>query len=137
MRKKPTIGLKRVERCVDARTSESRADKAAERGAGESQKDPGLSSVAQQSAKGDNVRNLAYLALRENDQFSQVKSRVCEMRYVAIHVACLIFVFFTGRLVVPRVRHGLTGTPRFFSAPGAAGLGKCKAREEEAKNQCT
>jgi len=49
----PTIGRKRIERCVDARTSESRADKAAERGAGKSQKEPGMSSVAPRCAKGD------------------------------------------------------------------------------------
>ena len=35
------------------------------------------------------------------------------MRYVwTTHVACLYFVFFTGRLVVPRVRHEYLGTPR-------------------------
>ena len=37
----PTIGLKRIERFVDARTLRSRADRATERGAGKSQKDPG------------------------------------------------------------------------------------------------
>ena len=36
----PTIGRKRVERYVDARTSGSRSDRAMERGAGKSQKDP-------------------------------------------------------------------------------------------------
>ena len=36
---------------------------------------------------------------------------------VQSHVACLQFVFFTGRLVVPRVRHEFKGTPRSFSAP--------------------
>ena len=40
------------------------------------------------------VRNLAYLALIENDQ-SSVESRICEMRYVSNHVACLLFVCFT------------------------------------------
>ena len=40
------------------------------------------------------------------------------MRYVCkSHVACLLFVFFAGRLAVPRLEHGFTGTPRSFSAP--------------------
>ena len=86
------------------------------------------------SSEGGHVRNLAYLALSENDQFSQVKSRVCEMRYVAIHVACLIFVFFTGRLVVPHSKHGLTGTPRLFSRrrgePYGSGVGRNKRASE-------
>ena len=45
------------------------------------------------------------------------------MRYVCnSHVACLSFVFFTGRLVVPRVRHGMTGTPRFLFRVDVVGL---------------
>ena len=44
------------------------------------------------------------------------------MRYVAIHVACLIFVFFTGRLAMPRTRHGLTGTPRSLFRADATSL---------------
>lgn len=43
------------------------------------------------------VRNLAYLALIENDQ-SSVESRICEMRYVSNHVACLLFCVFNKAL---------------------------------------
>ena len=50
----PATGLK-PER-AEGRTSESRADKAAERGAGISQKDPGESSVARKR-EGGHVRN--------------------------------------------------------------------------------
>ena len=32
-------------------------------------------------------------------------------------MACLLFVFSYGRLVVPHSRHEFTGTPRSFSAP--------------------
>ena len=57
----PTIGRKRVERYVDARTSGSRSDRAMERGAGKSQKDPGTYAIA-------------YDALNRNRQF-QVRKR--------------------------------------------------------------
>ena len=33
---------------------------------------------------------------------------------VCSHVVCLLFVFFTGRLVVPRVRHGYEARHVFF-----------------------
>ncbi len=40
------------------------------------------------------------------------------MRHVRnSHVACLISVFIEGRLAMPQMRHGFTGTPRSFSAP--------------------
>ena len=67
------------------------------------------------------VRNLAYLALDENDQIFY-ESRICEMRYVSNHVACLLFFVFLRRLVVPRTEHRCEGTPLFFSAPGGRGL---------------
>ena len=51
---------------------------------------------------------------------------VCKSR-----VACLQFVFLCGRLAVPLVGHGLTGTPLFFSAPEAAGLANYGAEKEE------
>ena len=63
------------------------------------------------------VRNLAYLVLLETANF-QPKGRVCEMRHVCkSRVACLQFVFFGGRLAVPKVEHGFIGTPRSYFAP--------------------
>jgi len=41
------------------------------------------------------VRSLAYLALIENRQNFR-EGRICEMRHVVIHVACLLFVFSQG-----------------------------------------
>ena len=32
------------------------------------------------------------------------------------HVACFLFLFSTGRLAMPQVRHESEGTPRFLSA---------------------
>lgn len=58
----------------------------------------------------DNVCNLAYLALLGN-RHSPCKSWVCEMRCVCnSHVACLVFVFFAGRLAMPLVRHASSKT---------------------------
>ena len=51
-----------------------------------------------------NVRNLAYLALIENDE-SSVESRICEMRYVVLTWRVFYSVFSTRRLVVPRSEH--------------------------------
>ena len=42
---------------------------------------PGLSSGTRKG-EGGRVRNLAYLALVENRPNLQIKSRICEMRYV-------------------------------------------------------
>ena len=64
------IGLK-PER-ADGRTLESRADKAVERGAGKSQKDPGTSSAAAQAAKGDTYAT-AYDAYDEIAKFLVLK----------------------------------------------------------------
>ena len=66
----------------------------------------------------DDVRNLAYLALCENDQ-SSVKSRICEMRRVGIlRGVSSIRLFLTRRLVVPHTEHRCEGTPLFFCASG-------------------
>ena len=62
------------------------------------------------------VRNLAYLALRENDQSSERAGYVRCATWV-IHVACLLFVFSQRRLAVPQSEHRCEGTPLFFSAP--------------------
>ena len=51
---------------------------------------------------------------------------VCES-----HVACLHFVFYSGRLAVPQSRHGFTGTPRSFFAPHRDVLLSTEARREE------
>ena len=59
------------------------------------------------------VRNLAYLALIENDQ-SSVRSRICEMRCVIFTWRVFYSVFLTRRLVVPRSEHQCEGTPFFF-----------------------
>ena len=74
------------------------------------------------------VRNLAYLALIENDQ-SSVESRICEMRYVSNHVACLLFFVFLRRLVVPRTEHRCEGTPLSFLRQVAVAL--CGSGAEE------
>lgn len=58
------------------------------RGAGESQKDPGMTSVAAARRERGRVRNLAYLALEENDQISY-RGRICEMRYVRNRTWCV------------------------------------------------
>ena len=44
-----------------------------------------------------NVRMLAYLALLGNDQLS-AKGRMCRMRHVFVHVACLLFRVFCQAL---------------------------------------
>ena len=68
--------------------------------------------------EGGRVRNLAYLALIENDQ-SSVESRICEVRYVCsiTRGVSSIRVFSTRRVVVPRSEHRCEGTPLFLSAP--------------------
>ena len=52
------------------------------------------------------------------------------------HVACLVFVFFAGRLAMPLVRHGFQGTPRSFFRASATGLQR-RARKESVEKMST
>ena len=54
-------------------------------------------------ADSDDVRNLAYLALCENDQ-SSVKSRICEMRRV-VHSTWRVFYSFVFDKALGRASH--------------------------------
>ena len=45
----------------------------------------------------------AYDALNRNRQFQEIK-RNTKLRYVAIHVACLLVMFYLGRLAMPYSR---------------------------------
>ena len=66
------IGLK-LER-ADGRTSESHAGNVVERGAGKSQKDPGKSSVAAQTAKGETYATVYDASLKTaNFQYAKAK----------------------------------------------------------------
>lgn len=57
----------------------------------------------------------AYASLRiwllEKPPKFQQESRICEMRRVCTHVACLYSVFSCGRLAVPLQRYEIKGTP--------------------------
>ena len=77
------------------------------------------------------VRNLAYLALRENDQLSQVKSRVCETRYaVNPRGVSYIRVFYWALGRASRktwiLRHATFSFPRRRGEPWYDGCGKWK-----------
>ena len=52
-----------------------------------------------------NVRNLAYLALTENDQNSR-RSRICRMRHVIVARGVSSVRVSSRRLVVPLSEHG-------------------------------
>ena len=67
-------------------------------------RDRGMSSVAPKG-EGGNVRNLAYLALTENDQNSR-RSRICRMRHVIVSRGVSSVRVSSRRLVVPLLEHG-------------------------------
>ena len=47
------------------------------------------------------------------------------------YAACLVFVFFLGRLAVPRVRHGFEARRVFFCPLGVGVLGEKGGQEDD------
>ena len=76
----PTIGRKRIGRCVDARTSESRV--------GSERRNEGSGNPKRTPARTQQRMTL----FKEIANF-KLRSGVRRLRYVVIHVACLLIMF--------------------------------------------
>jgi len=60
------------------------------------------------------------MTLTVKSPISKLKSGIRRLRCVAIHVACLLIMFFNGRLAMPTVDMKMRDTPLFFFAPGVS-----------------